>query len=327
MSTNRRVLLLHTGGTLGMSGSPLVPDAYGAALIDAVPELARLADLDVRIVYNLDSSDVGPEHWSALATTIMRERAAYDGFVVVHGTDTMAYTAGALAFALPGLAKPVVLTGAQRPLTALRTDARRNLADAVELAAMDIREVSICFDGLLLRGCKAVKEDATTYRAFSSPGVAPLAVLGTRVRMGHNHRTPAPNFRFEPHFEPSVDVISVAPGTNAESLAYRLARPGLKGVVLAAYGAGTLPGSGAADEVGRAVERGLDVLVVTQHGGTIDLSMYPNSRALEEAGALDGGGMRVEAAVPKLMHALRLHPEDRDARHGYLTTDVAGERE
>lgn len=327
MSAGRRVLLVHTGGTLGMSGSPLVPDAYGAALMDAVPELGRIANLDVRIVFNMDSSDIVPAHWSALARLIASERVNYDGFVIVHGTDTMAYTAGALSFALIGLEAPIILTGAQRPLASLRTDARRNLADAVELATMDFPEVAICFDGLLLRGCKAVKADATTYRAFTSPGVAPLAVLGTRVRKGPHVGRGVGDFECHPQFDPAVDVVFIAPGTTAKNLGYRLNRPDLRGVVIAAYGAGTLPGNGAAEAVQRAVESGVDVVVVTQHGGAVDLQLYPNSRALAEAGAIDGGAMRVEAAVPKLMHALGRFRDDREARRHYLLTDVAGERQ
>ena len=325
MEPHRRVLLLHTGGTLGMTGSPLEPGAYGARLADAVPELGRIANLEVRIVFNLDSSDVGPAEWGLLARTIAEEWGAWDGFVVVHGTDTMAYTASALAFALSGLDRPVVFTGAQRPLASLRSDARRNLADAVELATTSLPEVGVCFDGLLLRGCRAVKADATSYRAFSSPGVAPLAVLGTRIEVGQHVRVPSGPFRCHPTFESEVDVIYMSPGMDAPGLAYRMDRPGLRGVVLAAYGAGTVPNVGMAEVVASAIERGIEVMVVTQHGGSTDLGLYANSRQLRDVGAIPGGGMRVEAAVPKLMHALAAYPE-RQARRAYLLQDVAGER-
>ena len=166
--TMARVLLLHTGGTLGMTGSPLKPDAYNSAITDAVPEISELADVDTDIVFNLDSSDIGPEHWAELASRIADARDTYDGFVIVHGTDTMAYTASALAFTLRGLDRPVILTGAQRPLSALRTDARRNLADAVDVATRDIPEVCICFDGLLFRGCRTTKSSSRDYRAFTA---------------------------------------------------------------------------------------------------------------------------------------------------------------
>ncbi|MEO0602060.1 MAG: asparaginase, partial [Myxococcota bacterium] len=156
----KRVLILHTGGTLGMEGSPLQPGSFSAKLLEHVPELELLAEVDVRIVCNLDSSDLGPPQWQALARIISTERVDWDGFVIIHGTDTMAFTAAALAMTLRGLDRPVILTGAQRPLTAVRTDARRNLADAVAVATQPIPEVAICFDGLLLRGCRAIKGDA-----------------------------------------------------------------------------------------------------------------------------------------------------------------------
>lgn len=321
----KRVRLLHTGGTLGMTGSPLEPGAYQAQLLDHVPELSRLADVEPRILCNLDSSSIGPHHWTLLATVIAQEREMYDGFVIIHGTDTMAYTAAALAFALPGLDRPVVLTGAQRPLNALRTDARRNLADAVELATCDIPEVGICFDGLLLRGCRSVKADVRHYRAFASPGVEPLAVLGTDVDIGAHVRRPSRPFACAPQFRTNVDVLWVSPGLRASAVRHLVNTPGLEGLVLAAFGVGTVPDNGLAAEVQGALERGIEVLVVTQWGGGVDLGAYRNSLLLERAGACPGGEMRVEAAVPKLMHALATHP-DRKSRRAYLIEDVAGER-
>ena len=325
MASSKRVLVLHTGGTLGMTGSPLEPGAYGAQLLDAVPELSRIAELSVRIVCNLDSSDLGPDQWTLLAEGIAEEWGRFDGFVVVHGTDTMAFTAAALAFALSGLDRPVVLTGAQRPLAALRTDARRNLADAVELATGEIPEVGICFDGLLLRGCRSVKADASSYRAFESPGVAPLAILGTRVALGAHVRKPSGPFRCNAAFDPGIDVIYLIPGLGREPVAQRLARPGLKGIVLAAFGGGTVADNGIAEVLAEAVEGGIEIVAVTQWGGQTDLSLYRNSRLLAQAGVIEGGAMRISAAVPKLMHAMAAYP-DRQTRRAYLLQDVAGER-
>jgi L-asparaginase len=324
----KKVLLLHTGGTLGMTGTPLEPDAYGQKLVDSVPELAQLADIHIDIVCNLDSSDVGPAQWRALAQRVGDAYRDYDGFVVVHGTDTMAYTAAALSYALEGLGKPVVFTGAQRPLSALRTDARRNLVDAVEVATCDVPEVGICFDGLLLRGCRAVKNDARSYRAFASPGVEPLAKMGTDINLRPHIRQATGVLCCRPVFDPHVDVVYVTPGLRPDTVARRLEDPQLRGVVLAAFGVGTLPTKKAAiaPVLGPAIERGVEVLVVTQWGGTVELDVYANSLALRDSGALPGGGMRVEAAVPKLMHALARF-DDRQERRAYLLRDVAGERE
>jgi L-asparaginase len=326
----KRVLLLHTGGTLGMSArrpTPLVPGTYAQEIVKRVPELAELAEIETRILCNLDSSDVGPDEWAGLADEIARARDAWDGFVVIHGTDTMAYTAAALSFAFDGLDRPVVLTGSQRPLGEIRTDARRNLVDAVDLATRDIPEVGICFDGRLLRGNRATKGDAWSYGAFASPGCPPLARLGLDVEIGAHVRRPSRAFAVDARFDPRVAVCWVVPGMDPTSLP-RLAE-GACGVVLAAFGVGNVPlrAHPLAPEIGRLVERGVTVLVVTQaRAGSVDLSLYANGAVLAEVGAISGGDLLLEAAVVKLMHALARFPDDAAARRAYLVANVAGER-
>lgn len=325
----RTVLLIHTGGTLGMRGAPLEPGAYADRLTEAVPELGGLARLETRILCNLDSSDVGPEEWSRLALEVESARSCADGVVIIHGTDTMAYTASALAFALVGLDRPVILTGAQRPLAALRTDARRNLVDAVELATADIPEVGICFDGLLLRGCRTVKCDARSYHAFESPGCPLLARLGFDIEILPHLPRPGPPFRCDSRFDPRVMVLYVTPGLEPDHVRRLLDRGAdLRGLVLAAFGVGTVPSERRplAPVIRRAVEDGVEVVLVTQRGGIVDLGLYRNSLALLEAGAISGGKMTIEAAVAKLMHALACFPA-REERRRYLEADVAGERE
>ncbi len=311
-----------------MRGEPLQPDAFATELLEAVPELAQLADLETRIVFNLDSSDVGPAHWSQLANAIDEAREAFDGFVIVHGTDTMAYTASALSYALLGLDKPVVLTGAQRPLAAHRTDARRNLVDAVELATRPITGVGICFDGLFLQGVKATKSNVHDYRAFDSPGARPWAKLGVDVALSDELFEAPGKYRFRPQFRDTVFSLQVTPGMPVEAI-MALLEPGqgVEGMVLAAYGLGTIP-TDTPDLGGlmaRVVERGIDVVVVTQSSGHISLGKYANSRALQRAGVISGGAMSVEAAVTKLMHGLA-HFSDRRDRRAYLLADTAGER-
>ena len=324
-----KVLILHTGGTLGMTGEPLRPDAFATALTEAVPEITGLAELETRIVFNLDSSDIGPQHWSRLATEIDDARHDFDGFVIVHGTDTMAYTASALSYALLNLNKPVILTGAQRPLAALRTDARRNLVDAVELATLPIDGVGICFDGLLLRGPRTTKSNAQDYRAFDSPGTAPIARLGVDISIEEAGRREGGSYLFRPRFDPSVLVVHVAPGMSAEIISELWkGNTSLRALVLAAYGLGTVPTEGqfdVAQMVQRAVGEGIDVLVVTQSAGHINLNQYENSRALKRAGAIAGGGMTLEAAVTKMMHGLA-NFSDRKDRRAYLSSDLVGER-
>ena len=311
----------------GKRPTPLKPDSYAQAIVTRVPELAELAHIETRILCNLDSSDVGPEEWSALAGEIARAREAHDGVVVIHGTDTMAYTAAALSFALSGLDRPVVLTGSQRPLGEIRTDARRNLVDAVDLATRDLPEVGVCFDGRLLRGNRATKGDAWSYGAFASPGCAPLARLGLDVEIGAHLRRPSRPFAVDARFDARVVVAWVVPGMEPSSLA-RVA-DGARGLVLAAFGVGNVPlrPQSVAAEVARLVERGVDVLVVTQaRAGAVDFSLYESGAQLHEAGAISGGDLLLEAAVVKLMHALALHPDDAAARRRYLLDDVAGER-
>lgn len=323
-----KVLLLHTGGTLGMIGTPLEPGPWSASLLEEIPEIARLAELEVEIVCNLDSSDIGPPEWSALATRIAATREYYDGFVVVHGTDTMAWTASALAFALPDLGKPVVLTGAQRPLRSLRTDARRNLADAVEVATRPIPEVCICFDGLLLRGCRARKTHMEDYRAFSSPGLEPLARMGVDLRVSGQVRFPRNDFQLLPDFDPRVAVVRVTPGMSTSWLDGITTHPDtIRGIVLVAFGSGTVPiATGAlCTQVANWTRAGLDVLVTTDSHGCIDLSLYRNSRALAETGALSAERMTLEASVTKLMHALARFPAEPERRREYLREDIAGE--
>ena len=327
----KSVLLLHTGGTLGMSGrrpAPLQPDTYAQQIVQRVPELAELAAVETRILCNLDSSDVGPDEWSALAGEIAQARERHDGIVVVHGTDTMAYTASALSFALEGLDRPVVLTGSQRPLGEIRTDARRNLVDAVDLATRDIPEVGICFDGTLLRGNRATKGDAWSYHAFSSPGCAPLARLGLDVEILPHVRRPTGPFRVHAQFDPRVAVCHLVPGMSPTRLTALVADQ-LRGVVLSAFGVGNVPERvrSWAAEVKRVVDAGVTVLVVTQaRAGAVDLGLYANGAGLAEAGAISGGDLGLEAAVTKLMHALALWPGDAAERRAYLLRDVAGER-
>ncbi len=342
----KRVLLLHTGGTLGMAAPPapptggsaprgLAPDRFARALVAQVPELTRLAEIDTRILCNLDSSDVGPEEWSALALEVAAARERADGVVIVHGTDTMAYTASALSFALEGLDRPVVLTGSQRPLGEVRTDARHNLVDAVDLATRDIPEVGICFDGALLRGNRATKGDAWSYAAFASPGCPPLARLGIDVEVAPHVRrpplVPTVPFRCRPEFDPRVAIVHVLPGMAPASFEALLDHPRTapRGIVLCAFGVGNVPTRARplAPAVRRAVDGGVTVLVVSQAwAGAVDLTLYENGAALADAGALPGGDLRVEAAAVKLMHALAIFPDDPAGRADYLSANVAGER-
>ena len=326
----QKILLIHTGGTIGMEGvDRLEPGHYVTTLVEQMPEYVGIANIDSTSLCNLDSSDVGPTQWSALARLIAENRGRYDGFIVIHGTDTMPYTASALAFALEGLDKPVVLTGAQRPLGALRNDARRNLADAIEVSTLNIPEVGICFDGVLLRGCRSSKVNTRAYHAFDSPGCEPLAKLGVDITIGKHVRRPTAPFRCRSKFDANVIVLHVTPGIRSGTFDRLLdGEKALDGIVLIPFGGGTVPCAEGdiAPFVAKATAQGVDVLVANAAVGKIDLPLYENSQVLLDAGAISGGEMRFEAALVKLMHACATY-RDRVERHEYLRWNVAGEME
>jgi L-asparaginase len=304
-----RLLMIHTGGTLMMRGGdpePLAPDVFRQDLLAELPILRKIADIETRILFNLDSSDMQPHHWVELAATVHEALPHYDGIVVIHGTDTMAYTASALAFLLPGLDRPVVLTGAQRPLQEIRTDARANLVDACNVATLRIPEVGILFDSKFMRGCRASKLDAWGLSAFGSPSCPPLAELGVDVQIGSHvlpKRSPAP---FDPRIEPRVLAVRTFPGLDPAVLRSAI-EAGVRGVLIEAFGAGNVPSleNSLVPVVAAAVARDVPVVIVSQCSrGAVDLSRYEGGLAASRAGAISARDTTAEAALAKLMVAL-----------------------
>jgi len=327
----KTVLLLHTGGTLGMvRGRPhtLRPAPFAESLRARVPELTELANIELELFSNTDSSEVQPEAWLALAQRLHQRLPEVDGAVVTHGTDTLAYTASALSFLLPGLRRPVVLTGSQRPLGEVRSDARLNLIDAVTSALRGPAEVTVCFDSHLFRGNRTLKVKVADYDAFASPNFPPLGTLGV-----HTHFQPGLRPKGRPRvlaaLEPRVFLLKVFPGLNP-SLPLALL-PQVRGLVVEAYGAGNVPVDGS---TGRSLlplfraarARGVPVLVVSQAPrSAVELGLYEGGAAIREEGAMDGGDLTVPAAVTKLMCGLALYSGAQALRR-YLETSVAGER-
>ncbi len=237
----KTVLLLHTGGTLGMVGGrphTLKPAPFAEALRARVPELTELANVELELFSNLDSSEVQPEAWLALARRLHQRLPEVDGAVVIHGTDTLAYTASALSFLLPGLRRPVVLTGSQRPLQEVRSDARLNLIDAVTSALRGPPEVTVCFDSHLYRGNRTVKVKVAEYDAFASPNFPPLGTLGVHTHFLAGLR-PRGRPGLLPGLEPRVFLLKVFPGLDPALPLLLL--PQLRGLVVEAYGAGNVP--------------------------------------------------------------------------------------
>jgi L-asparaginase len=329
-----KVLVIHTGGTVMMRpeagpGAPLTPDVYGRDLAAELPSLVRIADLETRILFTMDSGDMQPADWIAIASEVhaAAKDDSVDGVVIVHGTDTMAYTASALGLLLGPLPKPVVLTGAQRPLALARTDARENLIDAVLVATLPVPEVTIAFASRALRGVRATKRDAWAFDAFDSPNCPPLVELGLGVDVAKHVRKCAPLEPFDARLEPRVLAVRVFPGIDP-SLVRGAVRAGVRGLVLEAYGTGNLPhlGGSLIPALEEARERGVPVLVVSQClRGFVDMSAYAGGAEAKGAGAISGGDMTVEAAIAKLMIGLARH-HDPAALRAWLEADVSGER-
>lgn len=312
-----------------MSGhpGPLRPDSYSHRITDWIPGLSDIARISLIAPFNIDSSQMEPARWIEIARAIETAYPKQDGFVVIHGTDSMAYTAAALSFMLEGLDKPVILTGSQLPLVELRTDARGNLVNAVILAGMSIPEVGVCFDNKLYRGTRIQKQDIWSYAAFNSPNLDPLAELGLAVKL-FDHVMPArEGFRVDTRIDPGIMVVRIVPGLDP-ALLINLLRNGIRGLVLEAFGAGNLPVShpGFLEMLREATRRSIPVLIVSQSPrGAVDLKLYEAGQAATTAGVIPGGDMTVECAAVKLMIALGRYGDLQDIR-SFLMAPVVGER-
>jgi L-asparaginase len=321
-------MVLHTGGTLmmrpGSSGS-LEPDAYAHDLVRELPVLSRIASIEARV----DSGDMQPEDWVEIARAVHGALAdpLVDGVVVVHGTDTMAYTASAVALMLGPVPKPVMFTGAQRPLAEARTDARSNLVDACFVATMAVPEVGIVFSSKCLRAARATKRDAWALAAFDSPNLPSLVDLGLGESIGGHVRAPGVLGPLDDRLDRRVLAVRVFPGLEPGALMRALAS-GTRGLVLEGYGTGNLPhlAGSLIPVLEDAASRRVPVVVVSQClRGQVDLARYAGGAAAQRAGAISGGDMTAEAALVKLMIALGRFQEPGEIR-GFLEEDCVGER-
>jgi L-asparaginase len=333
----KRLLFLLTGGTLLMKEKPSVSgrspsllslEDVTTDLLAEVPALGRVATIETRQLFAMDSSDMHPSDWVALAREVHGALSQYDGVVVVHGTDTMAYTASALGLLLGPLPKPVVLTGSQLPLAEARTDARENLVDAAMVATLDVPEVCVTFASRVLRGVRSTKRDAWAFDAFASPNCEPLVELGMHAAVADHVRKPAPITAFDDRIEPSVLAVRVFPGLE-ERLVTGAVRAGVKGLVLEAYGTGNVPqqlGRSLIPAIEHARAAQVPVVIVSQClRGFVDLTRYAGGAAAGKAGAISGGDMTPEAAVAKLMIGLGRHGNG-DALREWFMKSAVGER-
>jgi L-asparaginase len=331
-----RLLILLTGGTLLMTSA----DGQGSEdshlalrsgertsrdMVMEVPSLGRVAELETKLLFHMDSANMQPADWLTLAREVHAELPRYDGIVVVHGTDTMAYTASALALLLGPLPKPVVLTGSQKPLVDVRTDARQNLTDAALVATLPVPEVSVVFHSRALRGARSTKRDAWGFDAFDSPQLAPLVELGLDVEVAPHVRAAEELAPFDARLEPRVLAVRVFPGLDPQ-LVRGAVRAGVKGLVLESYGTGNVPLT-LMPALEEAQKHGVPVVVVSQClRGFVDLGRYEGGAMAAEAGAISAKDMTVEAAVAKLMVGLGRFGAG-DALRTYFGASVVGERD
>ncbi len=316
---SRKILLIYTGGTIGMAKNPetgsLVPFDLDH-ISKAIPELTLLPCQIHTISFEepIDSSNMTPTLWVELALMIRNNYDLYDGFVVMHGSDTMAYTASMMSFLLDNLSKPVIFTGSQLPVGVLRTDAKENLISSIELASLTnqdgsavITEVAIYFEYKLYRGNRTFKNSSSNFEAFYSPNYPDLAELGVEMKINTEALWPRGNgpLRFHQSINSNIAVIPLFPGFN-ENIIYKTLEAGTQGLILRTFGAGNAPNNFAFTEsLKHCIDSGIPVINVSQcRMGSVNQNKYAAGRHLQDLGITSGKDSTIEAAITKMMFLL-----------------------
>ncbi len=308
-------------------GVELDPEAWSETLYQRIDGLNELAEIATFPLFFEDSSDLNRTHWTELARCIEEHYDAFDGFVILHGTDTMAFTASALSFSLINLAKPVILTGSQVPLSNIRSDARRNLINAVEIATSELQEVAICFNDHVYRGNRSTKTSIGDFNAFGSPNFPVLAEIGLEVELNTSSKSGEHPISVLPTFDNSVLVLNVFPSLNTNYLmALELSK--LKAIIVRSFGSGNFPMKGEYSLLPffeRCREHGVIVVLLSQADyDAVNLTKYPAGRAAIKAGAISGADMTLEAALTKMMWLLGNY-EDKGTIEKLFQKSLAGE--
>jgi L-asparaginase len=341
-SQKSSILLIYTGGTIGMKVDPtlqaLTPFDFNQ-ILEEVPELRKFAYRIDSWTFDplIDSSDVEPSLWVSLAGLIEEKYDEYDGFVILHGTDTMAYSASALSFMIENLSKPVIFTGSQLPIGMPRTDGKENLISAVEIAAAKdadghalVPEVCICFDNILMRGNRTCKMNSDNFRAFRSENLPPLAEAGINIRYNTGIiRRPA-SWEEPPIFRKSLDtrvsILKMHPGITPQIVRDIMCSTDTRAVIIETYGAGNAPSKDwFLKIVQEAAGMGKIILNVTQCiAGSVNMDIYATGKCLKDAGVVSGYDSTTESALAKLFYLLGTFHDNEQVKI-LLEEDLRGE--
>jgi L-asparaginase len=330
------ILLIYTGGTIGMirdaeTGSLHVFDFKN--LLDKIPELQQLECNVKSISFKepIDSSNMNPNYWIQIADIIESHYDAFDGFVILHGSDTMSYTSSALSFMLENLAKPVIFTGSQLPIGDLRTDAKENLITSVELASLQedgkpiITEVCLYFEYKLYRANRTTKINAENFEAFASYNYPILAESGVHLSINHSYlwkSNSIQSLKIHKNLNPNIALIKLFPGITKAFVKSILSTPKLKGVILETFGAGNcMTSMWFVDLLKETILKGIHIVNITQCiGGSVNMGQYETSSQLKEIGVVSGKNMTTESAICKLMHTLGDESSSEEFKKKYETS-------